>query len=127
MKEVKEFLKKAEENIRASELLGEQKIYSIAVSRCYYAMFYIAEALLLTKWLAYSSHQAVISYFGKEFTKTGLFDTRFHEGLQRIFDSRQDADYEPFAKFTKEEVENYLSLAKDFLEATKKYLAGERK
>ncbi len=123
MNEVREFIKKAEENIKASELLAEQKIYSIAVSRLYYAMFYIAEALLLTKGLVYSSHYAVIANFGKEFAKTGIFDAKFHKGLQKVFDSRQDADYEPFAKFTKEEVEDYLSLAKEFLEKAKEYLS----
>mgnify|MGYP000231423694 CR=1 FL=1 len=122
MNEISEFIKKAEENIKVSELLAEQKIYSIAISRLYYAMFYIAEALLLTKGLVYSSHYAVIANFGKEFAKTGIFDAKFHNGLQKVFDLRQEADYEPFAEFTKEEVENYLSLAKEFLEKVKEYL-----
>ena len=39
-------LDKARENIQAGELLQSQGFFDIAASRSYYAMFYIAEALL---------------------------------------------------------------------------------
>ena len=124
--EVVALLKKAEENINAVELLLNQGFYHIAVSRSYYAMFYCAEAILLTKNLSYSSHQAVISFFNKEFVRTGIFDKKFHKALYDAFKSWQEADYEPIHEFTKEEAENYLVLAKEFLEAARRYL-GEVK
>ena len=122
MNEIAALLKKSDENISAAELLIMQKFYPIAVSRSYYAMFYIAEAVLLTRNLSYSSHQAVISFFNKEFVKTGIFDRKFHKALYDAFQSRQDADYEPIVEFTKEEAEEYLNLAKEFLQVAKKYL-----
>ncbi|MEX2706693.1 MAG: HEPN domain-containing protein [Candidatus Freyrarchaeum guaymaensis] len=48
--------------------------YDSCVSRCYYAMFFLAEAVLLTKGLRASSHKGVISLFGKHFVKTGIFE-----------------------------------------------------
>jgi uncharacterized protein (UPF0332 family) len=42
-------LDKARENIEATDLLISQGFFDIAASRSYYAMFYIAEALLLRR------------------------------------------------------------------------------
>ena len=42
-------LDKARENIQATDLLISQGFFDIAASRSYYAMFYIAEALLLRR------------------------------------------------------------------------------
>jgi len=117
-----QFLKKSEEDIEIAGVLINRKNYRVAVSRLYYALFYIAEALLLTKELAYSSHKGVISNFGREFVKSGLFDNKFHKVLRDAFKSRQDADYEPVVEFTREEAENYLILAREFLEEAKRYL-----
>lgn len=44
-------------------------------------MFYLAQALLLSSDLTFSSHSAVIAAFGKEFAKTKLFDPKFHRLL----------------------------------------------
>ena len=117
-----QFFKKSEEDIEIAGVLINRKNYRVAVSRLYYALFYIAEALLLTKELAYSSHKGVISNFGREFVKSGLFDNKFHKVLRDAFKSRQDADYEPVVEFTREEAENYLILAREFLEEAKRYL-----
>ena len=59
-------LQKAGESIDVAELLIHQGFYDISASRSYYAMFYIAEALLFSKGLAFSSHSAVIAAFGRE-------------------------------------------------------------
>jgi uncharacterized protein (UPF0332 family) len=112
---------KSERNIEVAEKLIKDNELEIAVSRLYYAMFYCAEALLLSKNLSFSSHKAVIVNFGKEFVKTGIFNEKFHKVLQNAFEDRQEADYE-FVEFEKSEVEEYLNLAKKFLETAKKYL-----
>ncbi len=92
------FLKKAEEDIQVGDKLFSEENYRVTISRLCYAMFYIAEALLLSKGLSYSSHKAVISAFGKEFVKTGIFEQKFHKLLIELFKARQDADYEPIVE-----------------------------
>ncbi|MEA3507160.1 MAG: HEPN domain-containing protein, partial [Elusimicrobiota bacterium] len=47
MNEIRPLLEKAEEDIRAAEVLMKENFNRIAVSRLYYAMFYVTEALLL--------------------------------------------------------------------------------
>ena len=119
---IEAFLNKAGENIAAAESLVEGGLNAIAISRTYYALFYVVEALLACKKLSFSSHKAVIAAFGKEFCMTKIFDVKFHRAVLKAFEYRQDADYEPIAEFSKEEVEKYLTLTKEFLEAARGYL-----
>jgi uncharacterized protein (UPF0332 family) len=56
-------------------------------------MFYVAEALLETKGLAFSSHRAVQAALGEHFAKTGELDPRFHRALLHALQQRQLADY----------------------------------
>ena len=64
-------LAKEGRSIRSARLLLTDGDYDTPVSRGYYAMFYVAEALLLARGLAFSKHSAVIGAFGKEFARTG--------------------------------------------------------
>lgn len=47
-------LHKADESLQAAQLLAGQNFHGFAVSRAYYAMYYIAEAFLLEKGLSFS-------------------------------------------------------------------------
>jgi uncharacterized protein (UPF0332 family) len=49
-------LQKAYRNIRSAKLLVGDGDFDTAVSRAYYAMFYVAEALLLSKGLLIQNH-----------------------------------------------------------------------
>jgi len=59
-----------------------------------YAMFYVAEALLLSRGLAFSKHSAVIAAFGKEFAKEGVLPAELHAHLREASDARNVADYQ---------------------------------
>jgi uncharacterized protein (UPF0332 family) len=85
-------------------------------------MFYVAEALLLDQGLAFSSHSAIIANFGKEFAKTKIFDSKFHNYLIKSQDRRNIGDYAIGSHLTEEEVLEMLSWAKEFLKAGGDYL-----
>jgi uncharacterized protein (UPF0332 family) len=120
---IEKLLKKAEEDLKASKIMIENGIYRIAASRVYYAMFYIAEALLLTKGLIFTSHKGLISSFNKEFIKSGIFNIKFGRLLRDAFDIRQNSDYEIIPDITESKTKELVLLAKEFLEEAKKYLA----
>jgi len=67
MKEIKDFIEKAEKFLKTAEQALSIGDYDPCVSRCYYAMFFMAEAVLFTKNLSASSHKGVISLFGEHF------------------------------------------------------------
>ncbi|GAH05398.1 unnamed protein product, partial [marine sediment metagenome] len=66
--------------------------YDSSVSRTYYAMFYIVEAILLTKNPKFKSHRGVISGFGQHFIKTNIFPKDMSDNLRNAMDKRFEGD-----------------------------------
>jgi len=125
MEEIKKLLDKAQKNIDLSEKLVSSNYCDFAITRLYYAMFYIAEAILLTKEISFSKHSAVISFFNKEFVKTGIFDKKYYEIISDLFVLRQESDYAYDFDIELEEVNDYIDTVKEFLEKARKYLKEE--
>lgn len=115
-------LDKARDNLRAAKLLEQKEFYDIAASRVYYAMFYLAEALLHNRGLTYSSHSAVIAAFGKEFARTGELDPKYHQYLIKSQELRQTGDYGYRVEVTAESVKRVLDWAEEFSIAADTYL-----
>ncbi len=63
MNEIGDLIKKTEKFLETAKLAFESEDYDSCASRCYYAMFFMAEAVLLTKGMKASSHKGVIGLF----------------------------------------------------------------
>ncbi len=124
MKEIEFLIRKAEQTLKTAEYIFEIGDYDSCASRSYYAMFYMAEAVLLTKGLRFSSHKSVIGKFGQYFVKTGVFPKEFGKWLSEAFDSRLKGDYFIYAHITREEAEKVLESAQKFVAGVKEYLLG---
>jgi len=123
--EVQSLITRAEKYLATAELLIEQQDLESSVSRAYYAMFFCAEALLLTRSLSFSSHRGIISAFGEHFVKTGILPKELGRALNRAFDKRQLADYEHRFVIGKREAEDILRNGKNFLENVTELLERE--
>ena len=88
-------------------------------------MFYAVEALLLTKEMSFSSHKAVISAFGEQFVKTGIFKKDFSKALTRAFEKRQIGDYEFTFTVTEKEANEIHDVYNDRLVDTANDVKGE--
>jgi uncharacterized protein (UPF0332 family) len=118
-------LQKAQRNIRSAKLLLADGDFDTAVSRAYYAMFYIAQALLLSKGLAYSKHSAVIAAFGREFAKSSVMPPEFHAHLRAASEARNISDYQLASHLTEEETTQHISRAEGFLAAAGDFLKAQ--
>lgn len=122
MKEINDFIKKAEKFLKTAELVLDSGDYDSCVSRCYYAMFFMAEAALLTKSLRASTHKGVISLFGEHFVKAGIFEREIGKSLTEVHDKRLVGDYGVGFVVTSEEAESAVVAAKKFVHVLKKHL-----
>jgi uncharacterized protein (UPF0332 family) len=86
-------ISKARESIHAANVLLDAGHADFAASRAYYAMFYAAEALLLTRDERRSRHSGVIAAFGELFVKSGAIATEHYRWLREAFDERNLGDY----------------------------------
>jgi uncharacterized protein (UPF0332 family) len=91
--DVLELIDKAKKSLRAAQGLLRDGHADFAASRAYYAMLYVAEALLLHLGQSYSKHAMVIAAFGREYAKTGILDPQFHRWLIDAQDLRNIGDY----------------------------------
>lgn len=117
-------LEKSARSISAGESAVAGGHFEAAAGRAYYAMFYVAEALLNERGLRFSKHGGVHSAFGKHFAKSRLLDPRYHRWLLAAFNKRIAADYGVEAVPDASEVKEMLTQAADFLRTCKVFLAS---
>ena len=96
-KELMEYrLESARERLKSAKVLLECGSYKDSVGRSYYAMFTAVRALLAKDGIDYSKHAGVISYFQKEYIKTGQLDKKYSKYLSQAFQIRNNTDYSDF-------------------------------
>jgi len=116
-------LQKAQSSIQAAKLLMREAFYDFAVSRAYYAMFYVTEAILLENELSFSKHSAVIAAFGQHYVKTGRAPSHFHRYLIDAQDSRLIGDYDPTPSLSNQKASQQIEHAEQFLEFGEEFLS----
>lgn len=104
------------------ELLLQHDRYRAAANRMYYAAFYAVFAALLTKGLQFSKHSAVISFFDKEFIKTGVLPREYSRCLHTAFHERQDDDYMPFVEFDPDQLNELSREVKSMVHGIRDYV-----
>jgi uncharacterized protein (UPF0332 family) len=122
VKEIDDLVEKAERFLHTAEYTLSAGDYDSYASRGYYAMFVMAEAALLTKGLTSSTHKGVMSLFGEHFAKTGVFERRLGSAINHAYRQRIIGDYGVDRRATKEEAEDLLEAAQDFVRKVKDYL-----
>lgn len=120
--EQRDLLIQAQESLAAARVLHREGFHGFAASRAYYAMFYVAEAFLLGKGLAFSKHSGVIAAFGEHFAKTDIVPLEFHRYLIRGLQVRHTGDYGKANSVTPDEAVVQMSLAEQFLELAARHL-----
>jgi len=91
--EQRALIQRAKQSLEAARLLLSHDHTAFAAARAYYAMFHVAEALLLGQGLSFSKHTAVHAAFGQHLAKTGRVPAEFHRYLIRGLEVRHLADY----------------------------------
>ena len=114
---------KALDAIEAAEALLNINKAEFAAGRAYYAMFYVAEALLYNEFdLKFSQHGQVIAAYGKNFAKTKTLDPKFHRWMRDGFDKRITGDYGVDTGIEDEIVATMINQAREFMLVAQKYL-----
>jgi len=119
---IQSYVNRAKQNLSAADLLLQEGFNEIAASRANYAMFYLAEALLLTKGLAFSSHSAVISAYGKEFARSEQIKSIHHRHLIDAFETRLVGDYGVEKEITSPKASELIAWGKEFLNDAESFL-----
>ncbi|MCX6035890.1 MAG: HEPN domain-containing protein [Chloroflexi bacterium] len=120
--EIQRLLDYAEESHKAAKTLIDGGFIGFSAAQSYYTMFYLSEALLLSKGLVFSSHAAIIAAFGKEFAKTGNLDPKFHRYLIDAQERREIGHYGAERKVSDEQALESYHWAGEFRQVVQAYL-----
>ena len=119
----RKLLDKALDAIEAAEGLTNMGKAEIAAGRAYYAMFYIAEALLFNQFdLKLNQHGQVIAAYGKHFAKTKELDPKYHRWLRDGFEKRISGDYGVDTGIEEDVAIDMINQARKFFEVAQTYL-----
>ena len=122
--EIQHLLDLADESHAAAKVMIDKGFARFSAAQSYYTIFYLAQAMLLTKGLTFSKHSAVVAAYGKEFARTHLLDPKFHRYIIDAQERRQVGHYGgEHEGVTEEQALESFQWAGEFMEAVKSYLS----
>lgn len=90
-----------------ADFLTEAGKYNIAANRQYYALYYAASALLISKGIPTKTHSGLLTQISLNLVKTGILTIEDGKLLKVMFELRHEGDYEDFIEVTREDIEEY--------------------
>jgi uncharacterized protein (UPF0332 family) len=110
-------LQRAEESLHAAEIMLHNQMFTFAMNRIYYAMFYAVQATLVLSRVSFSKHGQVKAFLNRELIKTGILPIELGRLYNKAFEYRQKFDYVDFAEADPALVDTYLKDAREFVAA----------
>jgi uncharacterized protein (UPF0332 family) len=124
-REVRLYIRNAHEMLEVAALNLSEDFHGSAVNRAYYAIFYAANALLVTQGLARSKHSGVIAAFRERFVKTGLIEVEYSDVYGRVMENRHVSDYEIEVPVERQVAARALDDAQRFVERIEQFFQQE--
>jgi uncharacterized protein (UPF0332 family) len=116
---------RAERYLRTADVLIEEGDYESSVSRSYYAMFFVARALLGQVGSEPQTHSGIRNQFGLHFVKEGPLAERFAGMLNDAEEMRTLADYAEEFVLTKSDAQATRKDAEAFVDRVSTLLNDE--
>jgi len=120
--EIRIHMEHAAEDLAIAELLINSWKERAAIGHCYYAAFYAASALLLTKGISRAKHSGVKSALGLHFFKTGILPAAWSKLYEKLQAEREAATYDMAYEPGKQVAVERLRWANEFVALTRNYL-----
>ena len=118
MNRIQSLLKLSKEELFSAEILLQNQCYRASVSRSYYAMYHLVQALLTAKNINIKTHKGLIQQFGQHFIKTEELPQDLSRILSDTFSLRQLSDYDETILITPRQAEIILEHLKRFIDET---------
>ena len=115
---IAEETRRANDALRAADLLAANELFSDAVSRLYYCVLSHVRALLLTLDLETRSHEAALRLLSLHFVKAGTLPRETAHVFAKLMKFREEADYNASYLFAAEDFDELRTEALHLAQAT---------
>ncbi|MBI4181658.1 MAG: HEPN domain-containing protein [Candidatus Aenigmarchaeota archaeon] len=113
----KRCLERARALLDDAALLAHSGKLLSAIDRIYYAMFWAAQAALLSRDVVTRTHKGLLHEFGRVFVKPGRVARKHYDALTNAFDLRQSSTYDLEVEANTPDVMALLRQAHEFVAA----------
>ncbi len=118
-------IQKSKAKLKAAKHSLSNEDYDDAISRAYYSVFHSSKALLQYIGIEVKTHHALKQMFGIHLVQSGLVDKEMGRCLNELKDERENGDYDIVTYFDKEDAQNAVNKAENFIKKTIVFLKGK--
>lgn len=111
----------AKEDLKSAKILRDASCFKGANNRAYYAIFHTINAIHALNGVAYKKHKDAIANFNKEYVKTEIFPKEIGRKIAGVEEIRHASDYDDFYIATRDEVDEQISIAEEFIKMVEVY------
>lgn len=101
-------IEKAENTLNEAKKIATLGLWNTVANRLYYPLYHAITALLIKNGYTVHTHAGAISLIGLHFVKTNILSMEDNRLLKRMYNLRQEGDYEDFIEVSEEDIEEYL-------------------
>ena len=114
-------IESAKNDLRSAIALRDIDDYKGANNRAYYAVFHAITAVHGLSKKAYKRHKDAVANFNKEYVKTEVFPREMGKKISELEEIRHESDYNDFYIASREEVDETIETATEFVDMVEKY------
>ena len=123
---IKELIKyryeRAEEELKNAKNSFGIGSYKLALNRSYYSIFHAMRSVNALDGFDSSKHSGVIAHFNQFYVKTGDFSKDASKIIRTAYEMREQADYEDFFIASKQDAEEQIRKAEEFIQYVSDFL-----
>lgn len=118
-------LEQAKEDLKASKVLYDIKLFKSANNRAYYSIFHSMKAILALEPIDFKRHKDVIAYFNKNYIHTEIFPKNMGRRISDASRIREDSDYDDEFIVRSEDTLAQIETAKELIKLVEEYLKNK--
>ncbi len=114
-------LETAKKDLKSARALLAIEDFKGANNRAYYSIFHAINAVHAVSGKAYKRHKDAVANFNKDYVKTSIFPRDIGRKIGRAEEIRHASDYDDFYIADKEESEQQIAVADEFIKLVEKF------
>lgn len=119
-------MERAQEDLKTARINLDNGMYKAAINRSYYAIFHSIRAVNVLDEFDASKHSSVIAHFNQYHVHTGDFKRDTYKIIDSAYRIREKCDYSDFFIVSRNEAEEQLKKAEQFIREVIEYLQRQK-
>lgn len=117
-------LQQAKEDLLASKILYDKKLYKSSNSRAYYSIFHSIRSVLALEPIDFKRHKDVIAYFNKNYVHSEIFPKQIGRKISNASKLRDDSDYDDEFIVNPEDSLSQIKTAEELIVLVENYISN---